>query len=624
MKTLVTWCLVAWGLLGIGGEAARAQGPTALGWQREYYGIPIPTGGLGGERLYAEGVARLSQTRYVMGGIHQTLYSSIGGIPFVTFLNTVGDPLRSVFYPGNIYRNGGYADINDIRSRTDHGFTTVGAVRDSLGRYGTLLMICDSVGRLRARRYINMSYNSQPYDFRLLMLPDNSCILLLGDILSNGHGIPRLFRFDASGTQLWTKTFQQDQEIAIIVPRLDGSYALIGTKSRPVGSGYAQDVWVGGLTAWGDTLPARRYQRLLGNDDPAYGEDAALLPDGGLVIAGATYPLVPPPGTGRPRSDGYLLRLGPTGQVLAQHTVAGAVSARSCSNSELHSVKVLADGRVLAIGPYLRLPNSRTDTYDAAVLTFDPATLNPVGQQFYPDAPTGVLVLSPVKVLYEPNGTLSILGARRKPGNTSTLEEGIGLLRLTAPPLYQLPYCQTPPVARFTATLDAAASTVQVRETATPGPQYGQVVLWHWAWGDGSSSDGPAPGPHTYAAVPVAGTPVALTVTNNLGCTSTVVQYPWGRPSATQQQQALAAALHLYPNPATGPVQVALAGLAAQPPVSAALLDGLGRAVWQGTWPVRAGALAGALDVRGLATGVYTLRLALAEGPVARRLVVQP
>ena len=134
------------------------------------------------------------------------------------------------------------------------------------------------------------------------MLPDNSCILAVGQTLPNFHISQHLHRFDAAGNQLWVSSYStQDHVIAAIVPRLDGSYALIGTKARQVGGPtgpYTQDVWIGGLTTWGDTLPARRYPRLRGNDDPAFGMNAALMPDGGLVLAGVTRPLVPPPAPG--------------------------------------------------------------------------------------------------------------------------------------------------------------------------------------------------------------------------------------------------------------------------------------------------------------------------------------
>ncbi len=84
---------------------------------------------------------------------------------------------------------------------------------------------------------------------------------------------------------------------------------------------------------------------------------------------------------------------------------------------------------------------------------------------------------------------------------------------------------------------------------------------------------------------------------------------------------ALAAGLALYPNPGTGAVALALAGLRPQPPVRAEVLNALGQVVLRQALPVRAGAIAGVLEVGGLAPGAYVLRLLAAEGPLTRRLV---
>ena len=614
MKALFITALVV--LLGAASPPAHAQGPTVLSWQREYFGQnPFNAPG---------GLARLSRTRYAVGGT----IAGRGGynIPFVQFVNERGDTLSSRRYPVSTTTLLGDGVMQEVGGRSDGGFVAVAFARDSVRRYGTMLLVGDSTGRLRVRRFLDMSPNENPATAKLLMLPDDGFLLCLGHILANGRNSPRLYRFDAAGNLVWRRLYPtQDHEIVTLLLRLDGSYALVGIKARTVAGRYPQDVWIGGLTAWGDTLPARRYARLRGTDDPSFGVDAALLPDGGMVLAGLTRPLVAPAGTGSPRSDGYVVRFDSAGRVMAQQVVTSPVSARNSSNCELQAVRVLASGEVLALGPYLRLPTSRTDAYDLGVFTFDPATLAVRSQQFYQGAPFGSLYGFPLKAVYEPSGTLSVAGLRRRPQAPSgNLVDGIGLLRLAAPALYQPPYCRTPPVAYFAGAVGARADTLRVLEASTPGPRYGQLVLWRWDWGDGTTSSGPAPGPHAYGRVPAAGTAVTLTVTNNLGCTATVVQYPWGRPTATQASRALAAALQVFPNPAGATAQVRLAGLGPQPPVPAALLDALGRTVWQGALPVQAGTLAHTLDVSALAAGLYTLRLLPREGPLTRRLAVQP
>ena len=117
------------------------------------------------------------------------------------------------------------------------------------------------------------------------------------------------------------------------------------------------------------------------------------------------------------------------------------------------------------------------------------------------------------------------------------------------------------------------------------------------------------------------GTAVTLTVTNNLGCTSTFVAYPFGPLSTAQASRGLSAALGLFPNPTAGAVRVELGGLGPQGPAALALLDGLGRMVLTATAPVAGGRLATELDVRGLPPGLYLLRVQTREGTATRRLV---
>ncbi|HEX8326395.1 MAG TPA: T9SS type A sorting domain-containing protein [Hymenobacter sp.] len=77
-----------------------------------------------------------------------------------------------------------------------------------------------------------------------------------------------------------------------------------------------------------------------------------------------------------------------------------------------------------------------------------------------------------------------------------------------------------------------------------------------------------------------------------------------------------------YPNPATDLVTVA-ADLATAGPVRIELLDVLGRPVRQQTFKAPAGALRQTLDLRGLASGLYVLRLTPPTGPASSRQVVR-
>ena len=184
---------------------------------------------------------------------------------------------------------------------------------------------------------------------------------------------------------------------------------------------------------------------------------------------------------------------------------------------------------------------------------------------------------------------------------------------------YEADLCARPPRPYF-ATVATGPAQVQVLDASAAGPRYGALVAWRWAWGDGSFSDGAAPGPHTYASPPPPGTAVALTVTNNLGCTATRTEYPFG-PLAAAPAAALAARLQVYPTPSNGLVTVELGGLVPQGPVALALLNPLGQVLRTATAPVRHGHVAAALDLDGLPNGLYLLRVTTREGAATKRLV---
>ncbi|WP_208173904.1 T9SS type A sorting domain-containing protein [Hymenobacter negativus] len=82
-----------------------------------------------------------------------------------------------------------------------------------------------------------------------------------------------------------------------------------------------------------------------------------------------------------------------------------------------------------------------------------------------------------------------------------------------------------------------------------------------------------------------------------------------------------AAAWDAYPNPATNVVTIA-ADLATAGPVRVELLDVLGRPVRQQSFTAPAGPLRQALNLQGLAAGVYVLRLTPPTGPASSRQVV--
>ena len=84
---------------------------------------------------------------------------------------------------------------------------------------------------------------------------------------------------------------------------------------------------------------------------------------------------------------------------------------------------------------------------------------------------------------------------------------------------------------------------------------------------------------------------------------------------------ALAQQVVVYPNPAKAQATIELPPSLSRQPVTAALVDALGRVVRQQVLP--AGVAAHALPLIGVAPGVYVLRLSTELGPVTQKLVVE-
>lgn len=80
----------------------------------------------------------------------------------------------------------------------------------------------------------------------------------------------------------------------------------------------------------------------------------------------------------------------------------------------------------------------------------------------------------------------------------------------------------------------------------------------------------------------------------------------------------------LYPNPAHATATLLVAPVPTAATATAALLDALGRTVWQRTLALPLTGLRAELDLRPLPTGVYTLRLQAGNGaPVTKRLTIE-
>ncbi len=95
-----------------------------------------------------------------------------------------------------------------------------------------------------------------------------------------------------------------------------------------------------------------------------------------------------------------------------------------------------------------------------------------------------------------------------------------------------------------------------------------------------------------------------------------------GRPTGTSSETAATLSGGAWPNPATGTLHVAL-DLPSAAPLTVTLTDAVGRAVQTNTRAAAAGHFQTALDVSGLAPGLYLLRAQAAGRGFSQRIVVR-
>ncbi|GAB3584391.1 T9SS type A sorting domain-containing protein [Hymenobacter daeguensis] len=111
------------------------------------------------------------------------------------------------------------------------------------------------------------------------------------------------------------------------------------------------------------------------------------------------------------------------------------------------------------------------------------------------------------------------------------------------------------------------------------------------------------------------------TFTMNAANTTPRFELVFGPAQVLSTSAALAAQVAVYPNPARTAVAVELPGSLSRQPVTAALVDALGRVVQQQVLP--AGLSTHRLPLSNVATGVYSLRLSTPSGIIVKKLIVE-
>lgn len=480
----------------------------------------------------------------------------------------------------------------------------------------------DSLANFRWMRRYNVGITNGAM-YPPVLLPDGGALLVFAQVVGtsifNQIQYAHVGRVDSVGNMLWQHRYGADfSTLDHAVARPDGSYAISGYQIRRSPQNQSVfNAWLLQLKANGDTISNRYWGSLT---DMRQFNDLRNTPDGGLLLVG-THVAGPRVTTGTV-GRGWLLKLDAQDNFQWEHELVAANPLNSTTGANIKWLSMLQGGDFLIYGFRNQGPNPTPPTSTISYLARwrFPTSGNTIPTPVWERQLSGSFGAGDLFAT-SPDGSVTTGNQWYDPNPPGYNHEQLRHYASQGLP-YQPNLCATPPLAIPLFTQTTGLPQLNFSDISLVGPQYAQIVKWRWEFGDGTSYNGQTPPPHTYAN-PTPATALRLTVTNNLGCTSTAVEYPFA-PLPTRPQRALQAAFTLHPNPAAGAaVTLTLPGLRPQPPVAGELLNSIGQVVRAGRWPVAALAQGAALDVAGLAAGVYTLRLQPQEGPVVARLVRQ-
>lgn len=632
-------CVIILLLLLLGGSGsypAFTQVPVSAQWQRF----------LGDRAVDEDPTTHLIRTRHnrlAVAGRVLGRQSNLAQNPWLWLTTATGDSLTTKEYRQPF----GYgAIVNSLAELANGDLLLYGRRVYISGTPGqsfseTLLIRTDSLGNLRWMRGINRRPSA--YATACQPLPDGGAILVgISDYPpAAGFGQPVYWpvvtRIDSTGSIRWLRNYgSANDQLFSIAALPDGSYALAGWRAR-VPAGQTQLDFSG----WWLRLDGRDGALLrestfgIGPDNETF-RTVAPTPDGGLLLGGSNFPNVYAGPPGSAVEQGLLLKVDSLDQVQWRQAIIAPAPIGQYGAAVHQLLPLPQSGDFLVAGerqvPPIILPSGQYHYpgFYAARYRATATGAVPVWEfQNWPNTNNATLALGPGGTA---TGVTSATRGISQAGQSDLLYFRLGGL----PPVWQPTYCRLPPQA-LAAYTRPRPDSVLLYELALAGPPLAQLVRWRWQVGQpgqpwyrvvarDTATAGPLRLGYGPGQVPPAGTPVTLTVTNNLGCTDVATLLPFG-PLSAAAGRAGAAALLVWPNPAgagASEVRVQWPGLAAgSGAVAAEVLDALGRVVARAGWPAAALAGGATLAVDGLPPGLYALRLRTAAGATATARLVR-
>ena len=524
---------------------AFCQGGT-LAWQKQY-GNPQQA-----ERCNQ--LVRLSPTRFAHGGESFDPAANVV-YPYVLLTNEHGDSLSS-----KLFTSIPHARINAMAASDDGSFVGLGMGRDSLNDYANFFFKADSLGNLLWYRFYNQGNYPSNFAYKALSLPDGYLLSAtrLTQPANPTWNIQQLslIKTDLQGTLQWQKTYGTYTEAVDIIPTENGGYLAMGYKLNPNASSvyYSSDLWLLKLTPAGDTLQTYRIGSPL---DMEMGYAICQTADKGFAIAGAYRQNI-----SGSHEQGYVVKVDNNFQKLWD------VKLPAQRNADFYSAQATINNGVVVAGRW-QAQNYFSKAYVAGIS----GSGTPSWAQLYDTVYTGSAKVFNSLLLEQGSAYLS--GVRIYSTNPGLSTDNY-LVKLTNLPLpYRPTYCATPPTAGFSWSWNAATQTLHLTDTSRTHLPYDVLSRWRFSFGDGTDTtlydpnglyNSPPPQLQHYygqTAQQLFGTPVTLTVTNNLFCTDTFTVYPWGKPLGTAALQPHLQ-VKLHPNPATGSTMLEFSQLLSQ------------------------------------------------------------